>query len=120
MFLIGGFVFLHHALENKEFNKGECGAKEEAAEQTDVAAFHTADNTEESNEADCAKHSLFNLDGNCGCEECNDRANEGDQLISNVYGVIIRNNYCSVCSLIVCVHIRTVLSKFGFMKREFS
>ena len=98
-------------LKYQKLDSADNGAEEKTCEHSYSSAFHTADNAEESDEADCAKHCLFNLDRHAAREGGYYRTNERDQLIADGDGGVGTYICCS-CDLgilIISVHIVTSL-----------
>ena len=99
--------------EGEIFKKSGERAKNDAEEKSDAAVFHRADNAEECEEKCGAERRLGHSDDGCASKECNDRADDGDKLIADVYlgkscGIIY--SFCKCFILVICVHFVTSLS----------
>ena len=103
------------ASENETFCQRDCCADRNACQHRDAACVDAADNADKCDKAYCGKRNLFDDHCRVAGEHGDDGADEGDDLFSDIYvkGLCIGNEYGSVGSLIVSVHVFTFLSMIG-------
>ena len=103
-------TFKNEALGNRKSEADGNACKHRNAACVDASYY-----AEECYEKYYGKRDLFD-NYRCVAGECgNDSADEGDELISDIYikGLCVGNDYRSVSSLIISVHIFTCLSIIG-------